>query len=302
MGPGYDGFRRCYGADVGVQPRGIAGSFVRLHGLFLLIRSEPRARKPGMHLVTSNVVLALSVALAVSTTAADAQAANFGVEARAITGGTPGSGATYVGPLMGQTSAHAASDPAATQWTYNVSQQLYSDAAAETWTDMGSLVGHAYALADVVKATNFPTGVTATSTGRFTDRFKVVSDTLPLNAPVTLTFHNVMHVDWTGVGLYEGTASCVVQVNGTSATAKWSAAYNKAETSVAPAVIVVKTTVGATVSLDGRLNIFARGWFFVPGPRFTGNMEVDATCDSPFVGSDKPVQLVAESGFDYTTL
>ncbi len=255
-----------------------------------------------MHFMTSNIVLGLSVVLTVSTAAADAQAANFGVEARALTGTMPGSGASYSGVLMGQTSAHVEHDPAALQWTYNINQQLYSDASAESWVDMGSLVGHAYALADVVKATNFPPGVTASSMGRFSDRFRVMSDSLPLSTPVTLTFHNVMTVDWTGAGLHEGSATCVVQVNGHSATSKWSVAYNKAEVTTTPAEIVVKTTVGAYLTLDGRLDTFARGSFFVPGPRYTGNMQVDATCDSPFVGADKAVHLVSESGFDYASL
>jgi hypothetical protein len=256
-----------------------------------------------MHFVTSNVVLAVSIALSVSTVAAEARAAaNFSVEARATTGTMPGAGATYSGALIGQTSAHVVNDPVQLQWTYNLSQQLYSDAAAESWTDMGALVGHAYALARRVKATNFPPGVTAASMGRFTDRFQVVSATLPVNTPVTLTFHNIMHVDWTGSGLYEGTASCLFQVNGHTATSKWSAAYNKAETSTAAAPIVVKTAVGAVLTLNGRLDTFARGWFFVPGPRYDGDMQVDATCDTPFLGSDKDVQLVTESGFDYATL
>ena len=121
---------------------------------------------------------------------------------------------------------------------------------------------HAYALADVVKATNFPSGVTASSMGRVSDRFRVMSASLPLNTPVTLTFHNVMAVDWTGVGLHEGNATCVVQVNGHSATSKWSVAYNKAETTTTPTAIVVKTTVGAYLTLDARLDTFARGWFF----------------------------------------
>ena len=255
-----------------------------------------------MHFVTSNVVLALSIALSVSTVAAEAQAANFSVEARATTGTMPGAGATYSGALIGQTSTHVLHDPVQLQWTYNTNQQLYSDAAAESWTDMGALVGHAYALARRVKATNFPPGVTAASMGRFTDRFKVVSGTLPLNTPVTLTFHNVMHVDWTGAGLYEGSASCTLQVGGHSATSKWSAAHNKAEASTSAAPLVVKTSVGAVLTLDGRLDSFARGWFFVPGPRHDGDMQVDATCDTPFVGSDKDVQLVTESGFDYASL
>lgn len=254
-----------------------------------------------MNFMTSNVVLGLSIVLAVSTTATSAQAANYSVEARAVTGTMPGSGATY-STLPGETSTHALHDPAALQWTYNINQSLYSDAAAESWTDIGSLVGHAYALAQRVKATNFPPGVTASTMSRFTDRFQVVSATLPINTPVTLTFNNVMHVDWAGSGLYEGNATCLVQVNGSSGTAKWSAAYNKAETNAASAPIVVKTTVGATLSISGRLDIFTRGSFFVPGPSYDGTVQVDATCDSPFVGADKDVQLATESGFDYSSL
>ena len=85
-----------------------------------------------MQFMPSNVVLGLSIILAVSTAATDAQAANFSVEARATTGTMPGAGATYSGALIGETSTHALHDPAALQWTYNLSQQLYSGAAAES--------------------------------------------------------------------------------------------------------------------------------------------------------------------------
>lgn len=256
-----------------------------------------------MNFTLCNVGPCLFSALVVTSVASPvhAQTSNYAVEARAITGTMPGSGATYVGPISGDTSAHALHDPAALQWVYNINQSLYSDAAAESWTDIGSLASHASALAQRVKATNFPPGVTSSTLGRWTDRVVVTSATLPVGAPVTLTFSNTMTVDWQGAGLFEGKASCQFQVGGASSTASWSAAYNKAETSVAAAPLVVKTTVGATLWLNARLDTFTRAWFFVPGPRYDGQVELDGACDQGLVSATGDAVLLADSGFEYAT-
>jgi hypothetical protein len=248
-----------------------------------------------------NVGLCLSAALVVTTVAglAHAQTPQYSVEARAITGTMPGSGATYSGPFAGETATHALNDPPALQWTYNINQLLYSDAAAEGWTEIGSLSSHAHALAQRVQATNFPPGVTASTMGRYTDRLKVGSATLPVGAPVTLTFRSTMSVDWQGEGLFDGKASCQLQVGGPSVTSQWSAATDVAVSSVAAPLLVVKTTVGATLSLSARLDTFARGSFFLPGPRYDGQMEVNATCDAVLVAGAADVTLTAESGHDY---
>ncbi len=251
-----------------------------------------------------DVAVCLSIAAAVTTTAAPARAqtTNYSVESRALTGGMPGSGATYVGPLIGETSSHADNDPPALAWIHNLNQQLFSDAHAESWTEIGALVGHASTLAQRVQATNFPAGVTATSMGRYTDRVQVVSATLPKGTPVTLTFHNTMTIDWQGAGLHEGNATCNLQVGGYASYSKWSVGYNKAELTSPAAPLVVKTTVGAVLAVSGRLDTFARASFFVPGPRYDGDMSVDATCDNPLVATSGDVQLVAESGVDYANL
>jgi hypothetical protein len=274
---------------------------VRSRDHFFEIQNAGTARKLGMNFTLSNIGLCLSSALVVASVAAPvhAQTPNYSVEARASTGTMPGSGITYVGPIAGDTSAHAINDPPALQWVYNLNQVLYSDAFAESWTDIGSLAMHASALAQRVKATNFPTGVPATTMGRWTDRVVVTSATLPVGTPVTLTFSNTLSIDWQGSGLYDGKASCQFQVGGASTTASWSASYDKPEASVAGAPLVVKTTVGATLGFSARLDTMTRGWFFVPGPRYDGQMELDGACEQGLVSATGDVELLAESGFEY---
>lgn len=97
-------------------------------------------------------------------------------------------------------------------------------------------------------------------------------------------------------------ASCVLQVGGASSTSSWSAGTDKGVSSVAAPLLVVKTTVGAYLSLTGRLDTFARGCFFLPGPRYNGSLEVNATCDMPLVAATGDVVLSAESGLDYAAL
>jgi hypothetical protein len=75
----------------------------------------------------------------------------------------------------------------------------------------------------------------------------------------------------------------------------------QAETSTAAAPIVVKTAVWRGADPHGRLDTFARGCSSCRAAlrrRHAGRRH----CDTPFLGSDKDVQLVTESGFDYATL
>lgn len=257
-----------------------------------------------MKFTLSNVGPCVLVAMIATSIAGPvhAQTGTYSLESRAVTGTMPGSGATYAGPFLEDTTAHALHDPAALQWVYNINQLLFSDAVAESWTDIGSLSSHAFALAQRVKATNFPPGVTASTMGRWTDRVKVTSATLPVGAPVTLTFASTMAVDRAYAGLFDGKASCLFQVGGASTTASWSAAHNKPEAAVDAPLLVIKTTVGATLSLNARLDTFARGWFFVPGPRYDGQLELDATCDQSLVSATEGVSLLADSGVDYGAL
>lgn len=260
------------------------------------IRGAAAVRKPGMNFDWMHV--SLCAALVLVAAPVRAAAPNFGVEARAVTGGTPGSGATYVGPLIGEVEADAEHDPPALQWLHNYTQQLFSDAAAWASADAGALETHVYALARRVQATNFPAAVTATGYARYTDRVLVVSDTLAKNTPVTLTFRAAVTVDWSGAGLYDGRVGCRVEVGVGSAYAQWIVANDKDAPTVGSPTFVVKTTVGATLGVSGRLDSAARTPFMVPGPRYDGELEISASCDAQLIATSADVRLVSESGVD----
>lgn len=182
-----------------------------------------------MHFWTTSVAVACLSSFAAAAPAR-AVGPNYSVTAHAVTGGMPGSGASYVGPLTGQTSADAQHDPAGTTWAYYSTQILYSDAAAFAWSDLGSLSSHVSAEAARVQATSFPAAVAANTSNRFTDRFVVASASLPKNTPVTLTFRAELSVAWDGSGLYDGRAGCSVQIGASSASPKWSESWNKGST------------------------------------------------------------------------
>lgn len=256
---------------------------------------------------SNNVLAPLAAALIAALTAtapnrADAAPPSHGVEARAITGTMPGSGATYVGPLIGEVEAVADHDPPAIDFIFNLKHHLHADAEAHASTEMGELVGHAYALARRIAATSFPPGVTGTTVSRFDDRIRVVSDTLPIGAPITLTFEEELLVDWEASGLHDGKVTCSLQVSAWSASTTWTIANDVTSPAPATRAVVVKTTVGATLAVSGRLDVFARGSFFQPGPRYDGSLAVDAVCRTPLVSISGDAHVVAESGADYESI
>lgn len=242
--------------------------------------------------------LGLSIALTVGT--AHAASPTYYVEAGATTSYMPGSGSFYTGLLAGEVFAHALNDPPATEWTWNINQIVFSDAKAESWTEIGSLMTHAFASAHRVQATNFPRGVVAQPYAKFIDRLRVTSDTLPVGTPVYVTFGNVMNVDWQGTGLYDGTAKCSLQIGGYASFSQFSTGYNKETISSAAVPLVIKTSVGNTITLTGRLDTMAQASY--SGPGFAGEMTIDAICDAPLLAVTPGVELVAESGVDYAAL
>lgn len=241
----------------------------------------------------------LSLTLVAGAPAASAQNVNYGVLANVITGGTPGAYATYSNYLTGQTSVYSESDPAGVQWVYNLNQLLYSDAESAATTEIGSLSGQISTLAQRVAATNFPAGVTASTDGRFNDSILVASDTLPKGTPVALTFRAAVAVDWQADGLRDATVSCTFTAANVSVRSQWVLATDVEPAPVQSPVVTLNTQVGARFSVSGRLNTFARASFFAPGPRYDGNVTLDATCDTVLDSASADIYLVADSGHDY---
>lgn len=87
-----------------------------------------------------------------------------------------------------------------------------------------------------------------------------------------------------------------------SAATRWDVAYNKAVPTVQSPQLQVKTTVGARLQLSGRLNTFARGSYFVPGPLFNGSLNLDVTAILRLESATGDVTLVADSGADYNPI
>lgn len=239
--------------------------------------------------------------VSIAAASSSAHAADFKVEAQATTGGTPGFSIVTVGPLDGELEAAAESDPPATEWTYNLVNHLLSDAGAHTYSEIGSLSSHLTALAHRVAAKAFPAGPTGATIGRFADRLTVVSDTLPVGTPVTLTFQNAVSVDWEASGPYSGRVVCSAQIGVVWSSVQWSIWYTEPVPEVESPLIVVETKVGAKLGITGKLSANVSASYLGNG-LYDGDIDLDASCKTPLLDATAGVQVIADSGVDYTAL
>ncbi len=246
----------------------------------------------------------LALALGATAFAPPAQAlpVTYWVSANATTGGYVGTSNVFTGALNNQSSAYIESDPAGQQFGSLPSQQLYADTGAHSWADTAELRAQVSSEAARINATSFPSSPTASSEGRFADTITVQGIGLPNGTPVTLTFRNAIDVDWQGSSLYDGYVSTSFSAGGYSASTRWDVAYNKPLVPVQSPAIQLKTTVGARLQLSGRLNTFARGSYFVPGPLYDGSLSLDVVATLRLESSTVPVTLVSDSGADYNPI
>lgn len=248
-------------------------------------------------------IAALAFTLASSASApAAAQAAHFWVSATAATNGYTGTGNVFTGALGNQTLAYAESDPAGRQFGQNASQQLYADVGARSTATPGGLHAQSSSQAVRINAGSFPSSPTASTEGRYADALTVTSETLANGTPVTLTFRVALDVAWQGTGLYDGYVSSNTQIGAVTASTRWDVAYDRAAAPVQSPQIQVRTSIGARLQLSGKLNTFARGSYFVPGPAYNGTLDLDARSTLRLESASGEVTLVADSGADYAPL
>lgn len=249
---------------------------------------------------TSAAIASLTLTLLASTsTPVAAQAVTHWVSATATTNGYAGTGNVFTGALSNQTFAYAESDPAGLQFGQNPSQQLYADVGARSTATPANLYAQASSQAVRINAGSFPHSPTASTEGRYADTLTVTSESLPNGSPVTLTFRVALDVGWQGTGLYDGYVSSSTQIGAVSVSTRWDVAYNKAVAPVQEPQIQVRTSVGARLQLSGKLNTFARGSYFVPGPAYNGSLDLDAAATLRLESATADVTLVADSGADY---
>lgn len=242
---------------------------------------------------------AFTFAVAAFAHSAAAQTTSFGVSAQVTTGGYAGGTSNVLtGALFGQTFTTLTSDPAGRQFGINPNQQLYADVGASVQVAPGRIQGSASSLAQRINATSFPSSPTAAHEGKFFDRLTVTAD-LPAGTPVTLYFRTELEVVADGVGLYDGSITSNLSIGGASASARWAVATGVDPLPVPVHLVEVRTTVGARLAIDHRINTFARGSYFVPGPVYDGSLRLDVIARTWLLGASADVTLVAASGADY---
>lgn len=237
--------------------------------------------------------MTLSLTLIASARPAGAVTGLFTVNATATTTGQPGAFSATTGGLSDQTYASISSDPAPAQWGF-----LYADTAAYSTVDDAVIRGTVSAVANLSKPGGSASNPQSSTEGRFTDRVTVTSP-LPHGTPVTLVFRNGISINTSPFSLYYGSVSTYYQIGSVVASTRWETAYNKTEQPVQSPVLEVRTTVGATLSVQGTVNTQARAYFYAPGPAYNGSMAMDTTVSLRLESASAEVTLVAASGIDY---
>lgn len=199
------------------------------------------------------------------------------------------------------TSAATLSNPPGYTFTSTAGPYLYAEAYADSAVITGSLEGKVDATATRLSGNSFPNnGPISFSESRFVDSVLVESGTLPLNTPVTLIFHNRIDVsDWHGTGQYDGYLSTELQVASSVSNVRWELNNNNGVQPVPAQQVVIQTKVGARLYLKDRLQLLARGFYYMPGPLYSGAMGITATVDLEVETSDD-VTLRGDSGTLYT--
>ena len=229
---------------------------------------------------TRKITFAATFALSLLTIGtANAQTATFGVEAMAATSGYSGTYTDNPGPVAGGQAASASSDPAGLQY-YNGYGQVYGNAASVATAYTHYLYGNVDVLADNISATAFgnasPTGNTES---RWWDYITVRSNTLPNGTLVELVFRNALTTNWTASGVYKGNVFSELQVGGYSASTQSRMDSTWGTTEVPGPELRIKLKVGSRYSLNSKLRVFGRAFYFTQGPIYDGQINIETAAE-----------------------
>ncbi|HEY3492625.1 MAG TPA: hypothetical protein VGK43_06710 [Solirubrobacterales bacterium] len=208
-----------------------------------------------------------------------AQAQTYGVDAMASTSGFTGTGFDNPPAVSGGLSLSAAHDPAYIQF-YNGYGYVAADAASSTTAGAHLLTASVYAFADRIDATAFGNSYPQGNTdARWWDYVTIRSNSLPNGTPVEIVFRSAVNTIWSGVSPYSGSVYAEIRVGGYSAstTSRMDSTYGNTE--VPGPEIRVKTTVGARLSLDSKLRLYGRAYYFAPGPNYDGEISIDTSAE-----------------------
>ncbi|HWM93435.1 MAG TPA: hypothetical protein VN493_21925 [Thermoanaerobaculia bacterium] len=229
---------------------------------------------------TRKTAFATAFAISLLTTdAASAQIPAFGVQALASTSGYSGTYPDNAGTLSGGQSISAASDPAGLQYN-NGYGLVYGDAAASATSYTHLLYANVYAYADRISATAFGNASpTANTEGRYYDYITVHSSTLPVGTQVEVIFRNALNTEWDATKNYSGSIYSELQVGGYSASTTSRMDSTWGTNVVAGPEFRAKLKVGSRYSLNAKLRLYGRAFYFAPGPIWDGMITIETAAE-----------------------
>ncbi|HEX3128376.1 MAG TPA: hypothetical protein VH394_13685 [Thermoanaerobaculia bacterium] len=242
------------------------------------------------HNLFAGVIAAMTL-LTIGT--ANAQTPTFGVQAIANTSGYNGTYPDNPGPVMGGKSASAASDPAGLQYN-NGYGLVYGDAGAHANAYTHSLYANVDAYADRITATAFPNSSPAGDTeSRYWDYITVRSGSLPNGTVVEVVFRNAHITNWNASGVYSGSVYSEIKVGGYSASTNSKMDSTWGTTEVPGPELRARLTVGSRYSLQSKLRLYGRAFYFTQGPIYDGVIHIDTTSNVEMdpLGQDVTLQF-----------
>ena len=237
--------------------------------------------------------------------ASPAMAQTYGFSYRIETGGVPGPSQYSSSSVSGATELVRHADPAGGTWGTTVKNTVYADAGAHLTAKQGDMTVFTDATADPLSATSLPNSYPyGFSEVRFSDSAVIESDTLPLNTPVTLTFHSDLDVDLgTPTGSVAGSFYGEHYIGGRNSYLQQAFSTTNMSYSTFMPDIVINTRVGARISMTGRVYINLRAHYFAnyaSGPVWGGSISGMARLRPVLTSSNgADVRVKADSGVIY---
>jgi len=234
--------------------------------------------------------------------AGSAEGQYFGVDATAQTLGYTGCFTDNSGALTNATFAGALSDPAGVTLSSPYYGSMFADVGAASEARPAELHAQATAHAHSINATPGFSGSAPYGQGyaHFYDRLTVKSDVLPKGTPVTIVFGNDVEIaTWTYTGLYDGYIDMTLQIGAGSARSRWTASYLYGVTAADTPQVRIQTTVGSQLSVDGKLRVQTKTFYYDRPVGFGGDIKADATARVVVREIPDGVTLQSASGIDY---
>jgi hypothetical protein len=234
-----------------------------------------------------------------TTSPAQAQTNYFGVQSTSQTLGYVGTYTDDSKAQPGSLFAATLSDPAGATLSGTYSSG-YADVGAGSEAQMGELHGWASGHAHVISGQFSGAAPYGYAYAYFYDRLTVKSNTLPNGTPVTIVFGNDVTVNrWDRVNLYDGYIDMTLQIGVGTARSRWTSSYLYGDTTSVAPLLQIKTTVGSTMSVDAKLRVQAKVFYYDPKVAASGDNNADATARLVIREIPEGVTLQSASGVVY---